>query len=54
MEVWKKIWGYITFKKADPDAPSSFNLKVMHGINRISLLMFFIAVTAYIIKVLLR
>jgi len=38
MEVLKKIWGYLTFKKQD--GPKSFNLKVMHGINKISIFLF--------------
>jgi hypothetical protein len=41
MEVLRKIFGYINiFKKRDPDAPSNLNLKFMHGINRISILLF--------------
>ncbi|MDX1906762.1 MAG: DUF6728 family protein [Bacteroidia bacterium] len=54
MEVLKKIWGYMTFKKADPNAPVSFNLKMMHGINKISILMFLAAVLFLIIRSLLR
>ncbi len=50
MEVWKKIVGYITFKKRDPDEPNSFNLRMMHGINRISLIMFLFGVIILIIK----
>ncbi|MEO0471281.1 MAG: DUF6728 family protein [Bacteroidota bacterium] len=54
MEVLKKIIGYITFKKQDPDAPSSTNLKIMHGINRISILVFVFAILIYIISRALR
>lgn len=39
MNVWKKIWGYLSFKK-EPEAKGNVNLKLMHGINRISILMF--------------
>ncbi|RMG68498.1 MAG: hypothetical protein D6722_11690 [Bacteroidetes bacterium] len=50
MEVWKKILGYLTFRKPDPDAPTNFNLRVMHGINKISLFMFLIALVLLIVK----
>ena len=50
MEVWKKILGYITFKKRDPNDPSNFNLKMMHGINKVSIIMFLIGVIVLIIK----
>lgn len=55
MEVLKKIWGYINpFNKPDPEAPQSINLKFMHGINRISILMFLAAVIFLIVRALLR
>ena len=55
MEVVKKILGYINiFKKRDPDAPTNLNLKFMHGINRISILMFLAAVIYMIVKALSR
>lgn len=49
--MWKKILNYIAFwKKTETDNPSSFNLKVMHGINRISILMFIIAIIVIIFR----
>lgn len=50
MEVWKKILGYITFKKRDPEEPQNFNLKMMHGINKVSIIMFLIGIVVLIIK----
>jgi len=51
MEVIKKIIGYINiFKKRDPDAPHSMNLKFMHGINRISIFMFLGAIIYLILR----
>ena len=40
-----EIGNYILriFGKKDPSKPKSFNLSVMHGINRISLIMFLLA-----------
>lgn len=48
-----EVLGYF-FRKKDPDRPSSFNLKVMHGINKISIIMFLIALTVMIIRAITR
>jgi len=54
MEVLKKIFAYINiFKKRDPDAPDSVNLRLMHGINRISIFMFLGALIFLLLKALL-
>ena len=50
--MFKKFMSYVTFwKKQDADSPSSFNLKVMHGINKISILMFLMALIVIIFRV---
>jgi hypothetical protein len=38
------------FQKPDPNKPSNFNLRMMHGINKISILMFLAAIIIYTIK----
>jgi hypothetical protein len=38
--MFRKIWSYITFEKQQHGGPKNFNLAMMHGINRISILMF--------------
>ncbi len=38
------------FKKPDPNQPSNFNLRMMHGINKISILMFLFAAIIWIVK----
>ncbi len=48
-----EVLGYF-FRKKDPDRPSSFNLKVMHGINKISIIMFLIALTVMIVRAVTR
>jgi hypothetical protein len=48
--IFKKIWDYLTFKKQDSNG--STNLKMMHGINRISLLMFLVAVVVMVVRCL--
>jgi len=42
------------FRKNNPDNKPSFNLKVMHGINKISILMFLVAVIVLIIRFFTR
>lgn len=49
MEILKKIWGYITFRK-DTGAAGNTNLKVMHGINKISILMFLLGMVVLVVK----
>ncbi len=38
------------FGKKDPSAPKSINLKLMHGINRITIVIFVLAILFLIIK----
>lgn len=38
------------FRKPDPNRPNSFNLRMMHGINKISMLMFLIGLIFIIVK----
>ncbi|WP_420387370.1 DUF6728 family protein [Roseivirga sp.] len=47
------VLGYF-FRKKDPNRPSNFNLKVMHGINKISIIMFLIALTVMIVRFISR
>ena len=47
------VLGYF-FRKKDPNRPSNFNIKVMHGINKISIIMFLICLTVIIIRFISR
>ncbi|WP_097124964.1 DUF6728 family protein [Spirosoma fluviale] len=38
------------FRKPDPNSPTSVNLRMMHGINRISILMFLMAIIVYTVR----
>jgi hypothetical protein len=49
---WRKIAEYLYLRKRDPNEPVTQWMKYMHGINRISLFMFLIAVIIIIIKAL--
>ena len=50
------VFGYfiLVFKKPDPNAPNSFNLRMMHGINRISIVMFVICMIVMIFRAFTR
>jgi hypothetical protein len=50
MGFWRQIAEYIYIKKRDPNAPHSKWMKYMHGINRISILMFIAAIIVMILK----
>jgi hypothetical protein len=51
MGVWRQIQEYLYLKKRDPNAPNTQWMRYMHGINRISLLMFIFALLVILIKV---
>jgi hypothetical protein len=43
------VLGYF-FRKKDPNRKTNFNLRMMHGINKISMLMFLVGILFVIIK----
>jgi hypothetical protein len=47
-----EVGGYF-FRKKDPNRPSNVNIKLMHGINKISLIVFLLGVLFFILKRLL-
>lgn len=42
------------FKKPNPNEPTSFNLRMMHGINKISIVMFLICLIIMIVRAFTR
>ncbi|MGI8951248.1 MAG: DUF6728 family protein [Chitinophagaceae bacterium] len=50
MGVWRQFQEYLFIKKRDPNAPHNKWIKYMHGMNRISLLMFLVALIVMLIK----
>ena len=44
MSIFRQIAEYLYIRKPDPDRPKTQWLKYMHGINRISILLFLVAV----------
>jgi hypothetical protein len=54
MGVLKQIATYLYLKKKDPDAPDTQWIKYMHGINRISLLLFLFALIVIVVKLFIK
>ena len=54
MGVLKQIAEYLYLRKPDPDRPKTTFVKYMHGINRLSLLLFIVALIVLAIKLFLR
>ncbi|MFN8245992.1 MAG: DUF6728 family protein [Ferruginibacter sp.] len=54
MSVWKQIAEYLYLRKKDPDAKPTQWMKYMHGINRLSILLFLFALLVIVIKLLLK
>ena len=54
MGIWKQIATYLYLRKKDEDTPHSSWVKYMHGINRISLLLFLFAIIVIIIRLLFK
>ena len=52
MGVWSQIAEYLYIKKKDPNRPKSKWIGYMHGINRISLLIFILCLVILAIKLL--
>lgn len=50
MGVWRQVAEYLYIKKKDPNRPHTQWMKYMHGINRISIFMFIIALLIIILK----
>jgi hypothetical protein len=48
--ILRKFWNYLTFQKQE--GPKNTNIRIMHGINRISILMFLGAVIVMVVRCL--
>lgn len=53
MGIWKQIAEYLYIRKRDPNEYRSKWMKYMHGMNRISLFMFLIAILIIIFKLVI-
>jgi hypothetical protein len=54
MNVLRQIAEYLYLRKPDPNEPRTQWMKYMHGINRLSLLLFIVAMLIIIIRLVVR
>lgn len=54
MGILRQMGEYLFIKKKDPDAPRTQWLKYMHGINRLSIMLFLLAMIILVIKLLIK
>jgi hypothetical protein len=50
MGIWRQLAEYLYIKKRDPNQPRTQWMKYMHGMNRISLIMFVIAILIMLMR----
>lgn len=50
--MWNQILTYFYLRKRDPNEPRNANIIMMHGMNRISLIMFLIGIVVMIVRLL--
>lgn len=50
MGFFRQVAEYLYIKKRDPNAKRDLNLKLMHGMNRISLLVFLASLIFILVK----
>lgn len=48
--IWRQILQYLYIKKRDPGEVRNTNTKLMHGMNRISIILFLIALIVMLIR----
>jgi hypothetical protein len=54
MNVLRQIAEYLYLRKPDPNEPRTQWMKYMHGINRLSLLLFIAAILVIVFRLLFR
>lgn len=50
MGIWRQLAEYLFIKKKDPNKPVSFNTRLMHGMNRISILVFLVCLLIILLR----
>jgi len=52
--MWDQILQYLYLKKKDPNAPVNTNIKLMHGMNRVSIIVFLFAILLMIFRAIFK
>lgn len=50
--MWRQILTYFYIRKRNPEDPRNLNIRFMHGMNRISLFVFLIAIIVMIVRLI--
>lgn len=50
--MWKQILTYFYIRKRDPNEPRNIDIRMMHGMNRISIIVFFFAILLMIYRLI--
>ncbi|HEX8332005.1 MAG TPA: DUF6728 family protein [Segetibacter sp.] len=53
MGIWRQLAEYLYLKKRDPNAPRTQWMKYMHGMNRISVIIFLLALIIILIRLVI-
>lgn len=54
MGILRQVAEYLYLRKKDPNAPNSQWIKYMHGINRLSIILFLLALIFIAIKLIVK
>jgi len=54
MGILKQVAEYLYLRKKDPNAPDTQWLKYMHGINRLSIILFLLALIFIVVKLIVK
>lgn len=54
MSILKQLAEYLYLRKPDPDRPKSQWVAYMHGINRLSILLFLLALIILVVKLVVK
>ncbi len=52
--IWQQVLTYFYIRKKNPNAPNDINTNMMHGMNRISIFVFFIGLIVMIVRLIKR
>lgn len=53
MGIWSQFAEYLYLKKKDPNAPRTQWMKYMHGMNRLSLIIFLVALLIIVFRLVI-
>lgn len=53
-KIWHQILTYLYIRKRNPKDPRNINIAMMHGMNRISIFLFLIAIIVMIVRLFTR